>query len=138
MRSLSPCFAKEPPLLRQYSEVLAQQAAKSIIEKVTDDTKDGSPVHYLPHRPVIMLLKTTTKVRIVYDASSKRHKSEPSLNDCLHRGPVLLPDLCGILLRYRTYPKAILSDIEKAYLQIEIQPCDRDVTRFFVVQRRFS
>ena len=130
MRSLSRRFAKEPPLLRQYSEVLAQQAAKGIIEKVADGVEDGTPVHYLPHRPVITPLKTTTKVRIVYDASSKRHKSEPSLNDCLHRGPVLLPDLCGILLRYRTYPIAILADIEKAFLQIEIQPCDRDVTRF--------
>ena len=85
MRLLSRRFANEPPLLRQYSEVRAQQSAKGITEKVAYGAEDGTPVHYLPHRPVITPLKTTTKVRIVYDASSKRHKSEPSLNDCLHR-----------------------------------------------------
>ena len=65
----------------------------------------------------------------MYDASLKAKKGD-SLNDCLYRGPILLPDLCGILLHLRQYPIVILADIEKAFLKVGIQEKDRDVTRF--------
>ena len=49
-----------------------------------------------------------------------------SLNECLHRGPVILPDLCGLLIRFRIYPIVVLA-VEKAFL---IQDAEWDVTRF--------
>ena len=43
----------------------------------------------------------------------------------------MLPDLCGILfLRFLLYSIVLLADIEKAFLQLEIQSDDQDVTRF--------
>ena len=52
-----------------------------------------------------------------------------SLNECLCRGPVIMEDLTGILLRFRMNSIAISCDIEKAFLQVGIQPSDRDVVR---------
>ena len=49
---------------------------------------------------------------------------------CLYRGPVLLEDLSGILLRFRLHKIAIIADIEKAFLQIGLQEKDGDVTLF--------
>ena len=72
-----------------------------------------------------------TKVRVVYDASAKTQKDLGSLNDCLFAGPYLLPDLCGILLRFRLFPMAMCSDVEKAFLQLSLNPSNRDVTRLF-------
>ena len=69
-------------------------------------------------------------MRIVYDTSAKGKFGESSLNECLYRGVVILPDLCGILLRFRLYSIVLLADIEKAFLQLEIQSDDRDVTQF--------
>jgi len=43
----------------------------------------------------------------------------------------MLPDLTGLLLRFSLSPIAIISDIEKAFLDISFQAKDRDVTRFF-------
>ena len=43
---------------------------------------------------------------------------------------MLLRNLCGILLRFRFYKTAMVADIEKAFLQIGLQPSQRDVTRF--------
>lgn len=49
------------------------------------ESSEGERTHYLPHHAVIHQDKTTTKLRIVYDASSK--EDGLSLNDCLHTGP---------------------------------------------------
>ena len=117
-------------LLRRYDDVIQNQVRQGIIEKVVDKVKEGNLKHYLSHHPVLTPTKNTTKLRVVYDASLKAKKGDNSLNDCLYRGPVLLPDLCGILLRFRQYPIVTLADIEKAFLQVGIQEKDRDVTRF--------
>ena len=74
--------------------------------------------------------KNTAKLRVVYDASVKSRKGVKSLNECLYCGPVLLPDLCGILFRLQLHPIVLLADIEKAFLQVGIQEPDRDVTQF--------
>ena len=114
----------------KYDEVISSQITQGIIEKVTINTETTERRHYLPHHPVMTPSKSTNKLRIVYDASIKAKKGDKSLNKCLHRGPVLLPDLCGILLRFRIQSIAIFADIEKAFLQVGIQKADRDVTRF--------
>ena len=80
--------------------------------------------------------KTTTKVRIVYDASAKTRKENNSLNECLHKGLVLLHDLAGILLRFRLYKVALVSDIQKAFLQVGLTEVSRDVTRFLWLKNR--
>ena len=67
---------------------------------------------------------------MVYDTSAKTKKSNPSFNDCLHRGPVILEDICGLLMRFRTKKIGIVADIEKTFLQIGLQPTERDATRF--------
>ena len=87
-------------------------------------------LHYLPHHPVITPLKMTTKIRIVYDASVRVKKGIKNLNECLYRRPIILPNMCGVLIRFRMYFIAILAEIEKAFLQIGIQENECDVTRF--------
>ena len=56
---------------------------------------------YLPHRLVILESTETTKLRIVYDASSKLTKNSASLNDCLETGPPLQNSIWDTLVRSR-------------------------------------
>uniref|UniRef100_A0A914Y521 Uncharacterized protein n=1 Tax=Panagrolaimus superbus TaxID=310955 RepID=A0A914Y521_9BILA len=88
-------------LLPKYNKIFLDQLEKMMIEEVSESTPTGPYVHYLPHHPVITPDKATTKLRIVYDGSAKTPNGK-CLNDYLLRGPVLLPDLCGTLLRFRT------------------------------------
>ena len=130
MKSLVHRLRSNKELLQNYDAIIKQQLDKGIIERVDTSIVSGTRKHYLPHHPVLTPSKVTTKVRIVYDASARIQANVNSLNECLHRGPVILPDLCGLLLRFRLYLIVILADIEKAFLQIGIQEFERDVTRF--------
>ncbi|KAK5970181.1 Retrotransposon domain containing protein [Trichostrongylus colubriformis] len=134
LQALVKRLVDEPELLQRYQETLQNQLTEGIIEEV-DETRvpDGGIVHCLPHRAVVTPQKSTTKLRIVFDASAHL-KDAPSLNDVLHRGPVLLPKLCDILLRFRIGNVAVASDVEKASLQVRLHTQDRDATRFLWVK----
>ena len=54
----------------------------------------------------------------------------------MHRGPILLQNLTGILPRFRLSKIALVTDIEKAFLQIRLQDDAKDVTRFFWLKDR--
>ena len=97
-----------------------------------DQIPQPGDVHYLPHRTVVRLDGDSTKVRVVYDTSSKVFG--PSLNDCLYIGPSLNPLLFDILLRFRVHEVALTADIETAFLNIEINPEHRNFVRFLWVE----
>ncbi|CAG2219807.1 unnamed protein product [Mytilus edulis] len=129
---LMSCVArmrKKPDLLTKYDTIIQDQIQKGIVEEV-NEFRTGGRKHYISHHAVITPQKSTTKVRIVYDASAKTNNEMPSLNECLYRGPVLLNNLCGISMRFRLHKIAMVADIEKAFLQVGLQEDDRDVTRF--------
>ncbi|KAK5978323.1 hypothetical protein GCK32_022812, partial [Trichostrongylus colubriformis] len=114
--------------MEKYHAVIMDQLQKRIIEQVPPD-ETYKPSHYLSHHGVIKRDGNDIKIRCVYDGSAKI-KGHPSLNDCLYRGPVLLPNLTGILLRCRFYKILISSDIEKAFLMVGLNEASRDFTRF--------
>ena len=109
--------------MHKYNEVILEQLNTGIIEKVAD-LESAEKVYYMPQRAVIREDSDTTKVRIVYDASCKDKKSGTSLNDCLHFGPPLNPLIFSILLRFQESKIALVGDIKKAFLNIEIHPED--------------
>lgn len=92
LKSVVSKLQNKPELLQKYDTVLKDQLENGVIEKV-NVTKTGTMIHYLPHHAVVNPTKTTTKLRIVYDASAKTKMNNKSLNECLYRGPVLLKDL---------------------------------------------
>jgi len=101
--------------------------AVDVTKLITSKTK----VYHLPHHLVLTPDKETTKICIVYDAYAKAGCNVSSLNECLFCGPIILPDLCGLLLRFRLYEIVLLADVEKVFLLIGIKERERDVTCFY-------
>jgi hypothetical protein len=85
----------------------------------------------LPHHAVEKP-STTTSLRIVFDGSAST-RGDLSLNECLHVGPNMVPNILDILVRFRLNTFLVLADIAKAYLQVAIHPRDRDWLRFLWV-----
>ncbi|KAK6736070.1 hypothetical protein RB195_019006 [Necator americanus] len=119
---------KNPEYMTKYHEIFTDQLKRGIIEEI-DEGKSANISHYLAHHGVISGSKKHTKVRCVFDGSAKK-KGGMSINEILHKGPTLLPDLLGVL-RTRTMPIMVSSDIEKAFLMLELQEQSRNYTRFF-------
>ncbi|XP_065068275.1 uncharacterized protein LOC135693670 [Rhopilema esculentum] len=127
--SLIRKLKKDPSTLQKYDDIIKEQVELGIVEQVSEmDVTEK--VHYLPHMAVVREEAETTKVRVVYDASCKDKKFGTSLNDCLHAGPSLSPLIFDILLHFRESRVALVGDIEKAFLNIEINQEDRDCLRF--------
>ena len=130
LNSLNRKLDLNPELKENYSQVFSDLEKEGIIEEVTSLETDN-PVFYLPHRPVVREDSLSTKIRPVFDASAKGPNGV-SLNDCVETGPKLVPDLVEILLRFRRWKFAVVGDIQKAFLQIELNDSDRDVHRFLL------
>ena len=81
------------------------------------------------HHPAIRPEKLTTKMKMIFDASSKSG-GEKSLNECLCPWPSLTTGLFGTLLRFRAFNVAVVGDIEKAFSQISLNSDDRGYVRF--------
>ena len=116
--------------LKEYDAIIKGHEELGIIEKVADSQE--SPVghtHYLLHHPVIRQDRTTTKIRIVYDASASTPEGV-SLNSCLYDGPCLLTTVAEILTRFHLNRIALTSDIEKAFLMISVNEADQDILHF--------
>lgn len=111
LRLLTSKLKRHPELMKKYDNIIQEQLENRVVEKVKRSVADGRK-HYIPHHVVVTPQKSTTKLRIVYDASAKTKSEHLSLNECLYRGPVLLNDLCGILMRFRLNTIGIVADIE--------------------------
>ena len=118
-----------PKLFMEYDMIFKEYERCGIIEQVslTEECKPGK-VHYLPHCAVVREEKTTTKVRPVFNASSK--SSGPSSNDCLYAGSNLLPKIFDILLRLRLHRIVVMSNIKQAFLNVAINTAHKDYLQF--------
>ena len=124
LRSQVNRLSRNDKHLQKYDAVIQDQVQKGIVEVVPDEKGTNTLKHYIPHHEVLTPEKTTTKLRIVFDTSAKTRKKNQSLNESLHRGPVILEDLCGLLLRFRLHKVALVAYVEKAFLQVGLQSDD--------------
>lgn len=84
----------------------------------------GSGKFVIPHHCVVRPDSATTKLRVVFDASSKTTNGK-SLNDIVYTGPKLQNDIVDILTKFRLQPIVFTADITKMYRNIDLRPEDR-------------
>ena len=120
---------KRDKLLKvRYSDFVNEFLKLGHLEKVPDGELDNVNHYYMPHHCVLKDASTTTKLRVVFDASAKT-TTGLSLNDCLMVGPKLQDDLFSILIRFRFFKVALSADVAKMYRQVGLDPRDRDFMR---------
>ncbi|XP_064479115.1 uncharacterized protein LOC135392330 [Ornithodoros turicata] len=119
-------FEAHPDVLREYDRTISEYFNEGHAERVEPSDQGARHVYYLPHHAVIRREAVTTKVRVVFDASSHEPGSH-SLNDILDKGTTLGAELLQLLLQFRCNHIVMTADIRKAFLQIHVRREDRDL-----------
>ncbi|GFV31151.1 DUF1758 domain-containing protein [Trichonephila clavipes] len=112
-----PCEESFSKSVKRNNEALGHM--REISQKRDDET----PNCYIPYHMVTNEKSTTTKCRVVFNASSKT-KNGKSLNDVLMTGPKLQTEIFNHLIKFRSYRVAFAADIEKMYRQTLISDED--------------
>lgn len=120
-------FDRQPELYQHYNLFINEYYNLNHMREVTENSSDKLP-YYMPHHAIIKPSSTTTKVRVVFDASMKT-SSGLSLNNVLMVGPTVQSDLLSIILRFRLHKIVMIADITKMYRQIKVDESDIHLQR---------
>lgn len=137
LESLKRRLCAHPHLKSEYRAFLTEYEQFNHMKEVPSSSPDHTQIVYLPHHPVIRPSSSTTKLRVVFDASSLT-SNHTSLNSQLEVGPKLQADLIAVILRWRQYKYVYTADIEKMYRQIWIDEKDRDYQRIVWFDDNFT
>ena len=130
LRSLIFRLEKQPNVYNRYSQFIQEFIQLGHMEYVPRNKihMPAKNCFSLPHHCVIKDASSTTKLRVVFDASGKS-ASGVSLIDRLWVGPQLQKDLFGILIRFRFHQLALSADITKLYQQVQLDDEHKDFHR---------
>lgn len=113
-------------LKREYIEFMRTYEAMGHMTRIDlNDHRSNGREYYLPHHGVLKESRTTTKLRVVFNASAGT-TSGLSLNDVLKVGPILQNDLFAIVIKFRKHNVVMVADIQKMYRQVMVDPRDRE------------
>ena len=125
LESVERRLKSNPDQAKAYDEQMTEMKNMNFCRKLSkDEIKNYKGlVHYIPHHAVIRPEKKSTPVRIVFNSPSvfQGHK----LNDYWMKGPDLLNNLFGVVLRFREREVALVGDISKMYHRVLIPERDQ-------------
>ncbi|XP_062557058.1 uncharacterized protein LOC134221907 [Armigeres subalbatus] len=94
---------RNPELKQSYCEFIKQYEELGHCREIKEaDDPPNLSTYYLPHHAVLRPSSSTTKCRVVFDASAKSETSKLSLNEVLQVGPVVQNGIFSITLRFPT------------------------------------
>lgn len=129
LKHLESKLARNDDLRKQYHEFLQEYEDLGHMSRVNIELDKSNEIHnYLPHHAVVKEDSSTTRVRVVFDASSKT-ASGLSLNDVMMIGPVVQRNLFDILVHLRIFNVVITADVAKMYRQIFVHESQRNLQR---------
>lgn len=111
---------------QQIDDMLNRKVARKLTEDELKEYK--GPIHYISHHEVLKPDSKTTPVRIVFNSSA--NYMGHILNDYWAKGPDLLNNILGILVRFRENPVAFIGDIKKMYHTVATTTLDHHTHRF--------
>nr|CAI5829947.1 unnamed protein product [Callosobruchus analis] len=107
-----------------YIEFMREYERLGHMTQINTKNEGNAQIFYLTHHGVYREGSSTTKLRVVFDASAQSDTGL-SLNYALRVGPILQRELFLILLSFRAHNVVIIADIEKMYRQILVNDKDR-------------
>ena len=126
LKNLVKKFECDKEYYHDYQDILNEQEKRDFSNGFNE--KHAEKDLYLARHGVKRESKTIL-VRIIFDCYAKTNQDDSSLNYCFWTGPPLTPNTTQVL-RFCLSRFVCLSDIEKAFLMVQLREEDRDFTQF--------
>lgn len=114
-------FLKNSELYKKYANFMQDYLDSGHMSLVPQKDFRFSSAYYIPHHAVFKEQTSSSKIRVVFDASL-RDIQGVSLNDTLFVGPKLQRDIFALLLSFRIFSYVFVCDIKQMYRQINVHP----------------
>jgi len=131
LQSTEQRLVKRPEYAHSYDMQVKEMEDMKFSRKLTEKEKSElkEPVHYVAHHAVVRPEKKSTPIRIVFNSSASL-KGHP-LNEYWFKGPDLLNNLFGVVLRFRENAVAVCGNIMKMYHMVAIPQWISTFTDFY-------
>ncbi|XP_058467935.1 uncharacterized protein LOC131440560 [Malaya genurostris] len=122
-------LVQNPMMKNMYDNFIDEYLALGhCVEIDQNDRTRSKSAYFLPHHCVLKPNSSSTKLRVVFDASAKS-ETGISLNDVMKVGPTVQSSLFDIMLRFRTFKFAFSADVPKMYRQVLVHEQHRKYQR---------
>ena len=125
LRSTERRLGKSEKDSLQYQSQINDMVKRNVCRKVDPQEirEYTGPIYYIAHHAVWKPESKSTPCRIVFNSNA--NYSGHVLNDYLAKGPDMLNNLLGIILRFREERVGMVEEISKMYHSIGIGPFDQ-------------
>ena len=130
LKSTEKRLKRNPKHAEVYQSQIQDMVQRGAARKLTEEEMHSysGPVHYVSHHEIVKPDSKSTPCRIVFNASAN-YKGH-SLNSYWAKGPDLLNNLLGVLLRFREGSVGVTGDVKKMYHSVSISIPDQHTHRF--------
>lgn len=121
---------RNPEHSRVYQNQVEDMVERGVARKLSKqelETYKG-PIHYISHHDVLKPDSKSTPVRIVFNSSA--NYMGHVLNEYWAKGPDLLNNLVGILVRFREHEIGFIGDVKKMYHTVKTKIIEQHTHRF--------
>jgi hypothetical protein len=121
-------LSKQPEVRDLYNEFIKEYEQLGHMHEVKLNQDGIKSSYFMPHHGVFRPESSTTRLRVVFNASAPS-KNGKCLNEIFMNGGVVQDQLIAILLRFRLHKYAFSADIQKMFRQIKVDPRDTKLQR---------
>ncbi|GFY09875.1 uncharacterized protein TNCV_3698371 [Trichonephila clavipes] len=98
------------------------------MKEVVAENNNSEIAYYMPHHGILRPEKSTTKLRVVFNATNPTSNGL-SLNSIQYNGGLVQNDLFTIMIKFREHPYAFTADVKMMYRMILIHESQQPLLR---------
>ncbi|GFV62516.1 uncharacterized protein TNCV_3866971 [Trichonephila clavipes] len=117
----------DPQYLKLYRDFIHEYERLEHMKAVVAENDNSEIAYYMPHHGILRPEKSTTKLRVVFNATNPT-RNELSLNSIQHNGGLVQNDVFTIMIKFREHPYAFTADV-KMYRMILIHENQQPLLR---------
>ncbi|GFW24455.1 uncharacterized protein TNCV_606961 [Trichonephila clavipes] len=119
---------RDPQYLKLYRDFIYEYDQLGHMKEVVAEHDNSEVAYYMPHHGVLRPEKSTTKLRVVFNATNPTSNGL-SLNSIQYNGGLVQNDLFTIMIKFREHPYAFTADVKMMYRMILIHESQQPLLR---------